>query len=168
MSKINEIFSELIEKIKKNKKILIICVIFFLIVGVLVYFSYSKQPKEEVNQSSNSQADLYVHALENKIEDVIEQIDGVSNINVAITLETGFEYVYAEEKEIKDTTGGTLTTSNLILVNGSPVIIKEIFPIIQGVLVVADGVDNLTVKHKVLSAVQTVLEINNQKITILS
>ena len=62
----------------------------------------------------------------------------------------------------------TVTTSTVILVSNEPVIIKENYPVIKGVVVVAKGAENVNVKLNILTAVETVLEVDRNNITILA
>ena len=100
-------------------------------------------------------------------DNVITLVKGAGNVEVVVTLEKGFEYVYATEEETRTTANGTtITTSNIVMVNGKPVIKEEIYPVVQGIVIVASGANNVSVKMDILSIVQTVIEIENSKINI--
>ena len=90
--------------------------------------------------------------MENKLKNVISKISGVGEANVIITLESGFTYEYATDTETKTITSGgtetTLTTQTVILVNGQPVVVKQIYPVVKGVVIVAKGAENFAVKMK--------------------
>lgn len=160
------------DKFKKNKKIQIGLLIVFLLVIILVYFLAIKIPDNEETTANESQettsTSSYVEYLEDKLVNVLSSIEGVGKLDVIITLDSGFEYIYATEESVKDTSSGKLTTSNIVLVSGQPIIVKEIYPIIKGVVVVSSGAKDLGVKLNLLNAVQTVLEVPNANITILS
>ena len=86
-----------------------------------------------------------------------------------VTLGSGFEYVYATEEVVKQSANGTTTTTKeIVLVGGQPVVVKEIFPTIQGVLVSASGASDATVKLNLVTAIQTVVDVPNSDITILT
>ena len=65
------------------------------------------------------------------------------------------------------TSGGNVTQSPVI-VSGKPVVLKEAYPEITGVVIVAEGAGNLTVKVDLLNACETFLSITEDKIRILS
>ena len=78
----------------------------------------------------------------------------------------------ATETDTKTTVSGgtetTITTETVILVSNEPVIIKENYPVIKGVVIVAKGAENFSIKMDILEAVETVLEVDSDNITILS
>jgi stage III sporulation protein AG len=123
------------------------------------------------------------HSLEKRLEDVISKMDGVEKATVSIVYAEGSTREYAinvstTEKfiEEKDQVGGIRTTNEqtesgqMVMVQGNsePVLVKESMPKIQGVLVVAKGVENPVVKERVFKAVQTLLQIPAHRITISS
>ncbi len=87
---------------------------------------------------------MYIGNMEDKLEQVLSQIQGVSNVSVMITLDMS-------TTSIKD---------NEIQMNA--------FPDIKGVVIVAKGVENTSVKMNILKAVQAVIDISSGRIEILS
>jgi len=174
-SKIKDKFRILFERIKKVKHFEIYIAVGLAIIIAVIYFSFLKAPSQNKdtnnkidNVSSNfSSSGEYIDYLENKLENVITLVKGAWNVEVVVTLEKGFEYVYATEEETRTTANGTtITTSNIVMVNGKPVIKEEIYPVVQGIVIVASGANNVSVKMDILSIVQTVIEIENSKINI--
>ena len=170
-SKIKDKFRILFERIKKVKHFEIYIAVGLAIIIAVIYFSFLKAPSQNKdtnnkidNVSSNfSSSGEYIDKLEN----VITLVKGAGNVEVVVTLEKGFEYVYATEEETRTTANGTtITTSNIVMVNGKPVIKEEIYPVVQGIVIVASGANNVSVKMDILSIVQTVIEIENSKINI--
>ncbi len=169
--------TNLINKIKKIKHFEIYLAIGLACLIAIIYFvglNTSDKTKQNLstendNISTNySSSEEYVNYLENKLENVLEDIKGVGNVNVIITLEKGFEYVYVTEEETKTTSNGSIiTTTNIVLINGQPVLQEEIFPIIKGIVVVADGASDISIKMNILSVLQTIVEVDNSKINIL-
>lgn len=172
MSKIKDIF----ERIKKIRHIQIILPVLIGLIVCVVYFGFVSKPKSdnehENSTQQNTSAMEYVDMLENKLCNVLSRISGVGQAEVVITLENGFEYEYATDTETKTTISGgnetSITTETVILVSNEPVVVKEIYPVIKGVVVVADGAENFAVKMNILSAIATVLEIDQANITILA
>ena len=106
-------------------------------------------------------------SLENKLENVISQIEGTGNVDVVITLEKGFEYVYLTEEETRTSASGNTTTSTtVVMVDGQPVLIEELYPVIKGIVVVCAGADNVSVKMNIISLIQTVVNVNSSNISI--
>lgn len=162
-------------KLRKIKHFEILLAVFIGLVVCVVYFSFFANPKtdntEENSTGQYSGAVEYVDYLENKLCNVLGKITDVGKVSVIITLESGFSYEYATNSETKTTISGgnetTITTDTVILVSNEPVVVKEIYPVIKGVVVVADGAKNFAIKMNILTAVETVLEIESNRITIL-
>lgn len=172
--KIRDLFSRV--KSIKHKEIWIA-----VIVGLLVcvgYFSFFASPSEKSDTTSESSTEEissdmeYVKMLENKLCNVLSKISGVGEVSVIITLERGFSFEYATDTETKTTTSGgtqtSITTQTVIYVKDQPVVEKQIYPVVKGVVVVAEGAEKTNIKLNILSAVETVLEVDRNKITILS
>ena len=172
MNKMKEIFL----KFKKIKHFYIYLAVIVGLLLCVVYFSSfgkSKTDKSEENSAQeNTSAVEYVDRLENKLCNVISDIDGVGKVEVAIALESGFSYEYATDSETKTTISGdvktTITTETVILVSNEPLVIKEKYPVVKGVVVVAEGADNIGVKLAILTAVQTILNVDSNQISILT
>lgn len=172
----------IVEKIKiiveKLKNVRHIKVITAIIVGLLFVGCYyisltpSRETSTSIDKIDNSNQNFsssseYTHYLENKLKSVISSLKGVGETEVVITLEKGFEYIYQTEDETKTLSNGTsLTTSNIVLVDGQPLITKEIYPIVKGVVVIAQGIDNVATRLDIVNIIQTVIEIDASKISI--
>jgi len=164
------------DKFKGIKHIQMYIAIFIALLVCVVYFGFLSKPKDDkITENSPeefSSAVEYVDWLENKLNNVLSKISGVGNVNVLVTLETGFSYEYATDTETKTTTSGgneiTVTTETIIMVSNQPVIVKEFYPKIKGVVVVAEGAENFNIKMNILTAVETILEIERDNITVLA
>lgn len=135
-------------------------------------------------QSVETPSRSYEEILEGKLANKLSQIQGVGNVMVTVTLESGPQQEYAKnitrESRIiqeKDTTGGTRVTTETkendqILVSREsgterPVIAREMKPQIKGVLVVAEGAADSQIKAQLMRAVESALGIPLYKITVL-
>lgn len=168
-------FKALYEKIKKVKHIEIYLSIGLALVVALAYFAFivpKKKTKSEVPNVDNvsttfSNSNEYIEYLENKLENVITRVKGVGDTEVIITLEKGFEYVYVTEDEMRTTSNGiNITSSSVVMVDGKPVIKEEIYPVVKGIVVIATGVNDVGVKMNIISIIQTVIDVDNSKISI--
>ena len=133
----------------------IICIVYF---GL--YFDHGSDKKEDNSTEEIGTAVEYVDNLENKLCNVLSKIDGVMEVDVMITLESGFSYEYVpESQKIEITLDDTEEKLNIV---------KEIYPKIKGVVVVAKGSEDFRVKMDILEAVVTLLQIDESAVTILS
>lgn len=174
---------------------LLIVVIICTIILISLSTFYPKKDLESMDSSINKEASeasadtnipesAYSDSMESRLEKILSQIDGIGEVEVMITYETSTEVVPAsnttkseQTTQEKDMQGGTRTTKqentteNIVTVSGqdynnSPIVIKEIKPIIRGVIVVAEGADNPEVKSNLIEAVTTIFQIKSNKVKI--
>lgn len=108
---------------------------------------------------------------------------GVGKVEVMITLEMGSEIIPASNTvntnnttEEKDSNGGVRvmtsqsSTQNIVTSNTGnsqkPMVLKEIKPQVNGVIVVAEGAENIEIKAKLYDAVKTVLQVPGHRVQI--
>ncbi|KKM11749.1 hypothetical protein SY88_06940 [Clostridiales bacterium PH28_bin88] len=124
--------------------------------------------------------------LEQRLVNILGQVQGVGNVSVKVFLASGPKYEYATNVSTnkrtvdeKDQSGGSRVTTEyndtgqLVLVQTAtgggerPVVTKETTPKVQGVLVVADGAVNPRIKESLTRAVETALDIEPHKINVM-
>ncbi|HWR45206.1 hypothetical protein [Sporomusa sp.] len=161
--------------------------IMLLVVGG-VYEPFSAKPQQYIPTETAKVAPAvsrsYEEALESKLSNLLAQIKGAGAVSVSVILETGGMQEHAknitkETKTVqeKDNAGGIRTTtetkeSEQVLLskeNGAdrPVMVREYKPVIKGVLIVAEGAYDSTVKANLTRAVESGLGIPSYKITVL-
>lgn len=148
-------FKDFWDKVKSVKHIEIYIALLIGLIICAVYFTlFTGSGKTDTNNDISTEefttSEEYVDYLENKLCNVLSKISGVGNVSAIITLETGFTYEYATDTETKTTTSGsnetTITTDTIIIVDGEPVVIKEIYPVIKGWLLSQKAVKILRLK----------------------
>lgn len=153
------------EKIKNSKKIQIFLVLIIAIFIVILMFSGSKSVQDT---STLSIEESYVLSLEDRLSKTLSKVQGVGSVSVVITIESGLETIIASKTVTEQTSQGTKTETTPILVNGKTVTLKEVYPKIKGVLIVAKGANSLSVINKIHQATTSLLDIDSNKIEILS
>lgn len=139
-----------IDKLRNIKHIEIYITIIFAIVLLLIFFSTTGNKQANTNnkisntKTSQTTITNYVEDMEIKLEQILSQVQGASNVKVMLTLDMS-------DAIIKD---NVIQTQN--------------FPDIKGIVIVANGVDNTMVRMNMLKAVQAVIDINSGRIEILS
>ncbi len=127
----------------------------------------------------------YEERMEKRMEEILRKVDGIGNVEVMITVKTSKEKVtlkdspYSEEtiKE-SDSAGGTRESKSItteeatVLVDGTedasvPYVLKEIEPEIEGVLVLAENGNNVTLKTEIIEAVQVLFDVPSHKIKVM-
>ena len=174
---------------KKLKEVkyggIIIAVIFFLILLFILFgnfnFDFFGTSKKNVSSSTSGDAITYqttaeyVENLEKKLTSLLSKVKGAGEVEVMISVKSGSGVNIAESTETttKTSNGAEVTTVStspiLIDMNGTsyPIIKEEILPEINGVVVVSSGAGNFNVKMYLISAVQTLLDLPQDKIQIL-
>ncbi len=152
------------DKLKKIKfEYLLVIGLVIAVVAVALYTFNGKS--DEKNTESSCE---YLSVLERKLSETLSKIEGAGDVSVVITAKSGVTTEIAEDK--KTTTEGdkVTSTSSPVLVGGKPIILREIYPEIIGVVIVAKGGGNLTVKSALLDAATTALGVSCDKIQILN
>ena len=140
-------------------KIEYLLILVFAVVLLIIFTGGSSN--DEVKQVST--IDNYVEALENKLSLALSKIDGAGKVSVVISVESGMQTVLATEK----TTENGVTREEPFTVGGKTVVIKETYPEITGVLIVAKGANNLSTKVAIINATAALLDIESNKIQVL-
>lgn len=109
-------------------------------------------------------ADEYRADLETRMEAICARVAGVGDVEVVVTLEGGFEYVYATDK--KTTVGGeSYTYVTVGSGDGESLIyISERAPAIVGIGVVCTGGMDATVRREVTSLLSAAFGVGSNKI----
>lgn len=169
-----------VKKLKNIKHIEIIIVVIFILILLLICFagnntfSFLSNKQATASSSSNimyvSTSD-YVLGVESKLKSILNNINGAGKVEVMISVDGSSEIQFATDETI--TTNGQTTekTINIVFVTkdgvNQPIITSEKLPKINGVVVVSSGAKDTKVKLQLMSAVQTLINIDCDKIQIL-
>ncbi|WP_141604280.1 stage III sporulation protein AG [Terrilactibacillus laevilacticus] len=140
--------------------------------------------KEKLGTSKFSSISQYESYYNQHLAHILEQITGVSKVSVMVTFSSTEKNIYQDnvktqtnQTEEQDRNGGTRTVneknedSEVVVIDNNnqkaPVIVGKEQPEVRGVLVVADGANNPTLKSWIMQAVSTVLDVPNYKIQVL-
>ena len=186
---------DLIKKIKKhleeldNRKLManifiILLVSVFILALLNNYTSNDKNDdtrviKENSNEYNNLVRDDYESYIEIKLADILSKLRGVGDVDVMVTLEDSTEKIPAsnvtttkENTTELDAQGGTREISRedetiqVVNTSNDVVVLKEVKPSIKGVIVVAEGAEDLVVLETLYEAVKTVLGVAGNKVQI--
>ena len=136
------------------------------------------------NTSKQETNRLYELRLEQRIRDVLKNVDGVGEVDVMLTLSSSSEKVLRVDKEKSrstiaetDASGGTRQQADeslresTVLAGGSgsgePVIEKELAPEISGIVISAKGGGNASVQKEISEAMQALFGLPAHKIKVL-
>ncbi|NLY67730.1 MAG: stage III sporulation protein AG [Tissierellia bacterium] len=181
---------EYLKKSNNNEFIRNILIIFIIGIIVFLFADLMKDSRNktvyikenETEETSQNMLSDYSTYLERKLEDILSQLKGVGEVKVMITLEETTEIVPAfnttknnETTKETDSQGGTreivredMTIQLVTGDEGSPIVLKEIKPTIKGIIVIAEGAEDLHVKEMLYEAVKTVLGIPGNRVEVYS
>lgn len=158
---------------RSDKKVKIFAVIG--IVGILLILLSEAVPQSGAKRSDNQQiqeisyAD-YIASLEKDTQNIIGSINGVGKCRVMLTLKDTKESIYAKNSDEKNDESSYSKNYEYVLYDGqdgeTPVLIKQYFPQIQGVVVVCDGADNTVVRENVINSVSSLFNIPTSRISV--
>ena len=128
-----------------------IAAIALLFLSTVIPAGGAQQPQD----SSAEDAARVERELEQRLTDIISQIDGVTSPQVMVTLDRTSERVFAEE--VKSSSSG----ENSPALTGSKDALEKsvILPKVRGVAVVCGGAENMLVREKVVNTAARVLDI---------
>lgn len=195
VSKMNEILEKIKrylgemnnKKIINNLFILLLATIIILIISNIFLDSNKKDEEYDIDNGLNEynyniQED-YSDYLEKKLTKILSKFDGVNKVDVMITLEDSVEKITAanttktsESNLENDGEGGTREvlredSTVQIITKGndeSLMVIKEIKPTVQGVIVVVDGAEDPILKEIIYEAVKTALGVTGNRVQVYS
>lgn len=162
-----------IDKKKYWVYILLLIGIFIIFVGNTL-FSGKKAPDDGnvIPADIEESLQVYVDYLERRLEGTLAQIEGVGNVSVMITLRSGKEIIVASDQKISEqatsdqgkTANNTQRDTKVTLLKDTPLVLRELQPIVEGVVVVADGADNAEVQNKIVGATVALLDVKAHKV----
>ncbi|MGL4363220.1 MAG: hypothetical protein ACRCSG_08165 [Cellulosilyticaceae bacterium] len=135
---------------------------------------------EETEEAVQKQALTYEEKLEVRLETILATLEGAGNTKVMVTTSTTNEMILAEEvvESVQDTdesdnSGRTKSNKKqdverkIVMQKGdTPFVIKENKPQIEGVIVFAEGADDIIVKDAIMKSVSSVLNVPVHKIAV--
>ena len=173
-----------IKKLKSIKHIEIIIVVIFVLLLLLICFgnsntfgflssisSTSSSKTENTAQTYYFDTSEYVLNLENKLKNVLSQIKNSGKVEVMISVDDSAQLTFATD-DIITTSGQTIEQQKKVILiesNGKsvPIIIGEKPPNINGIVIVSSGACDAKVKLDIISAVETLIDIDSSKIQVL-
>ena len=169
-------------KLDTKKKIQYAAILLIVIVILTIYFSSTADTTDETVSEQSVTVETEDDSVESKLEQALSSIDGAGNVQVMITYESSAEIVPAISVDTQTSTttdedeGGTSTTntentqSEIVTVGDSDgtsaLVLREDSPEVKGVIVIAEGADDIGVKLNLLNAVQTVLNVDPDRVDV--
>ena len=151
--------------------------------GILLIFLSTLLPKgSSAKEEPAPSMDGYAAQIEEKLKTIVGRIAGADDAEVLVTLESGYEYVYADETtentdKTEETEGGDSrkiqqkdsTEQKYIMVEGADgrqiaLRLTELSPRVKGVVIVCAGASDEYIRQEIISAVMAALDIPSRRI----
>lgn len=177
---------------KKNRDRWMLLALFGVLILVVLWPVGGKEGKKETQtanlvdktgETAYNYAEQYAANMENRLKDILEKVEGAGSVQVMITVKNGGEQVvekdrtFAENKTVQDGDNGQNSTADNInrsestvydnTSGGSPYVVKQMEPEIEGVLVAAQGAESETVVNEITYAVQVLFDVPVHKIKVV-
>lgn len=158
--------------------------VLLILAGDMLTGSGTKADKEEAVEQPSEASNSYISSLEDKTEALLSKVSGAGNVEVMITLNDSGESVYAQENKKSssqtdesasqgdmrginsETEENTVVTVNNGDGSTSPVVIKEMTAEISGIVIVAEGGDDVIVKDALIRAAQALFDVPANKVEV--
>lgn len=184
-----------VKKIGLPRAALLAAAVIVLIVCSVPWETKKNNPASSAGESDSRTADetpdsvfLYEKSLEERLEKILGEMEGIVSVDVMITLSSTAEKVLEktvileenkqeEEKGSGDSAeksvSSSLSKNSQALLTESdgsgsmPYVLKEISPVVQGVLVAAEGTITQTKISEISEAVQALFDIEAHKVKVI-
>lgn len=188
---------------KKRKYLIFIGITGLLLIFIGNIFSNSESPTDDQmisettapmqetkaafseKKSSTSNVDDLEENYEKELRDLLNKINGVSEVEIMVNLDSTKVKVYEKNlitgkqtTDESDKNGGTrqiedyTRESQVVLVRQGdkevPLLVQTKKPEVRGVFVIAKGVEDITVKKWVIEAVSKVLDVPIHRVSVMS
>lgn len=151
----------------KDRKIIIVVGVIALL-GIFLLLIPTNNRADANLSSNDDRMKAYTESLENKIAEFCSKVRGVSNVQVTVYFDSGFETIYAFDEESKTTSSGTNSEKKYVTIGSgsaeSMVCVVEKMPNICGIAVVCKGGGNALVANEIINLISSAYGVSKNKI----
>lgn len=146
------------------------CLLILLIGLILMYLPQGK--KEETAQHAVTDSPSPGVTVEQRLEEILSQIDGAGTVRVLLTQQTGERYIYQTDDDLAESSGNSTSRQNTVIVTDSnraqQGLIRQVDPpLYLGAVVVCQGADSASVRLAIVEAVTNATGLGADKISVL-
>ncbi len=162
------------KKLKADLAALLAMGVMLIVLGNMLFGNKETFPikKQEIMETDDKNETVSQSSdMENRLASVFASIDGAGNVEVMVTLKAGNEIIIAEEEKTRDIKGETSVEKSAVILsqsggNEKPLVLKEKYPEIEGVIIVAEGGDDIFVKEALTKGAQALLDVPAHKVEV--
>ena len=149
-----------------------------ILLGAILLLWPSRRAETGAEQTSEASApdaaaqaskSYQVRDLEDRLRDLLSQIDGAGQVDCVLSYATGTRRQYLADTQT-DASGGELRRETVLVETAdgaqAPVVVLETWPQYQGAVIVCDGGDDPVVRLQITQAVSALTGLGADRITI--
>ena len=167
-----------ISKIGKEK-IFLLALAGIMLVGASYFENIKDKKVPDSNVKTKTTSNSYETEMENKVEKLLENINGISKVSVVISFKSGSEKILQEDvedssgkekNENRDNINASSKKSTVIFSgnNGEePYIVKELYPKVEGIAITAKGISDEKKKGQIINMLSALFDVPIHKISVL-
>lgn len=175
INKIKIKLSGLKNRYGKKFEITLALLLSMIVLAIFMSSMKSKGKEENQNELVVMEKQDYIDKTEQRLQTILASVKGAGKVKVFISASSTSEIIYLKEDDIKSngSTNAIITESSTVVfskINGEqvPIARMEIYPKIDGVLIVAEGAVNEKVKLNLINAASVALNLEISKIEVLA
>ena len=145
-----------------------------LLLGVILMLIPQKNEKksEPAVVSEPSESEQRELPLEEKIASILEKMDGVGQVDVLLSFETGPSYQYQTDSRFRQQDNSEETETETVLVTDDtkgekPITVYTRYPTYQGALIICQGADSASIRLQITQAVADLTGLGSDKISVI-
>ena len=168
-----------ISKIGKEK-ILLLALAGIMLVGASYFENIKDKKVPDSNVKTKTTSNNYETDMENKVEKLLENINGISKVSVVISFKSGSEKILQRRSRIGDATIqknenrdniNASSKKSTVIFSGNngeePYIVKELYPKVEGIAITAKGISDEKKKGQIINMLSALFDVPIHKISVL-
>lgn len=155
-------------KMITSKKIYLF--ILLCVIGAIILAFCASEKKSDANTASGIDSldpAEYAKSVEEQVETLCNRIDGVSGAYAVVTLNGGYQAIYATDSQ---SSGNTNKSQTVVIGSGSgeqALLRGYSYPEIAGIGIVCRGGDSYDIKNKIVTLISSAFSLNANKIFVV-
>lgn len=152
-------------------------VLLALLIGILLlaagrFFSFSKEEAAETPPAAASQKAAADRETERRMAEILSKVEGAGEVDVMLTWQQTEEKTIARNESREENGESLRTEQNAVLLEDrdggtEPLILSETAPMVEGVVIAAQGADSPAVAAALNQAAQALLNVPAHKVAVL-
>lgn len=145
----------------------------------------NKSQEEKATNMTGYSENTYIEEMENKFENILRKVSGIGDVEVMLRLKASSEQIILKDKPYtqeglneSDREGGSRVNNKVdredstVLTTDKdgktvPYIIQEVEPQIEGVVVIAEGGDNVDIISDIMEAAEVLFDVPAHKVKVM-